>query len=94
MHALVIVAVIIGVIFVSLACLLSVWSDLHTRIEFPVLAQPYDDERRNHTATPRRFRGSRMNPIPLCAARKASVANELLPASFADFPVPPIGASI
>jgi hypothetical protein len=44
MHALVIVAVIIGVIFVSLACLLSVWSDLHTRIEFPALAQPYDDE--------------------------------------------------
>jgi hypothetical protein len=44
MHALVVVAVIIGVIFVSLACLLSVWSDLHTRIEFPVLAQPYDDE--------------------------------------------------
>ena len=44
MHALVIIAVIVGVIFVLLLCLLIVWSDLHTRIEFPALAQPDDEE--------------------------------------------------
>jgi hypothetical protein len=44
MHALVIVAVTLGVIFVSLVVLLSVWSDLYTPIEFPVLAQPDDGD--------------------------------------------------
>jgi hypothetical protein len=44
MHALVIVAVTLGVTCILLVGLLSVWSDLFTRIEFPALAQPDDDE--------------------------------------------------
>jgi hypothetical protein len=52
MHALVVVAVTAGVILVSLAGLLSVWSGLFTRIEFPVLAQPdYEEEPYGDTST-------------------------------------------
>ena len=44
MHVLVVIAVTVGVALVSLVALLSVWSDLYTRIDFPVLAKPDDDE--------------------------------------------------
>ncbi|HEY0747564.1 MAG TPA: hypothetical protein VGD63_12745 [Steroidobacteraceae bacterium] len=45
MHALVVVVVTVGVIVLSLVGLLSVWTDLHARIDFPDLAPPdYEEE--------------------------------------------------
>jgi hypothetical protein len=45
MHALVVVVVTVAVIFLSLVGLLSVWSDLHARTDFPDLASPdYEEE--------------------------------------------------
>jgi hypothetical protein len=44
MNALVVVVLTVGVILVLLVGLLSVRAHLNTRIEFPVLAQPDDDE--------------------------------------------------
>jgi hypothetical protein len=51
MHALVVVAVTAGVILASLAGLLSVWSELFTRTESPVPAQPDDEEPYGDTST-------------------------------------------